>query len=269
VQSIELFAGAGGLGLGSNLAGARPQLIVERDRWCCATLRRNAHSQWPELFEGDIRSVDFRTQEGKIDLVTGGPPCQPFSMGGKHKANNDHRDMWSEAVRAVRETRPRAFIFENVKGLTRSSFSAYFSYITLQLTYPEITLADTESWAEHLTRLERHHSSGVLASNTESFRRAFSMQPTMASRSAVNGFSSSDFVMTFVPIGVSQMRRIALKRCNKTNRSAAPIGTYTDYLAATGLWFARSGILPALHCCLGSQCEMRLLICPILSEIRA
>ncbi|MFM2098648.1 MAG: hypothetical protein RLZZ366_187 [Pseudomonadota bacterium] len=160
MQSIELFAGAGGLGLGSNLAGARPQLIVERDRWCCATLRRNAHSQWPELFEGDIRSVDFRTQEGKIDLVTGGPPCQPFSMGGKHKANNDHRDMWSEAVRAVRETRPRAFIFENVKGLTRSSFSAYFSYITLQLTYPEITLADTESWAEHLTRLERHHSSG-------------------------------------------------------------------------------------------------------------
>jgi DNA (cytosine-5)-methyltransferase 1 len=160
MQSIELFAGAGGLGLGSNLAGAKPQLVVERDRWCCATLRRNAALDWPEPFEGDVRSVDFRPHEGKIDLVTGGPPCQPFSLGGKHQAHDDHRDMWSEAVRAVREAKPRAFIFENVKGLTRSSFSAYFNYITLQLTYPEITRASAESWPDHLARLEQHHSSG-------------------------------------------------------------------------------------------------------------
>ena len=68
--------------------------------------------------------------------------------------------MWSEAVRVVRETRPQAFVFENVKGLTRSSFSAYFNYITLQLTYPELTLRNDEMWPEHLSRLERHHSSG-------------------------------------------------------------------------------------------------------------
>ena len=159
MRSIELFAGAGGLGLGGYLAGANPQLIVERDRWCCATLRRNAQG-WPALFEGDIRSMDFRALAGKIDLVTGGPPCQPFSLGGKHKAHDDHRDMWSEAVRAVRETQPSAFIFENVKGLTRTSFSAYFSYITLQLTYPELTQKTEENWPDHLARLERHHSSG-------------------------------------------------------------------------------------------------------------
>ena len=160
VQSIELFAGAGGLGLGSKLAGANPQLVVERDRWCCATLRRNANSHWPEPFEGDIREVEFGKFEGKIDLVTGGPPCQPFSLGGKHKAHDDHRDMWSEAVRSVRDAKPRAFIFENVKGLTRSSFSAYFSYITLQLTYPELTRLASEAWHDHLARLEQHHSSG-------------------------------------------------------------------------------------------------------------
>jgi DNA (cytosine-5)-methyltransferase 1 len=160
MQSIELFAGAGGLGLGSTLAGAKPQLVVERDRWCCATLRRNSTLDWPEPFEGDIRDVDFRPHEGRIDLVTGGPPCQPFSLGGKHQAHDDHRDMWSEAVRAVRETKPRAFVFENVKGLTRSSFSAYFNYITLQLTYPEITRVSAESWPDHLVRLEQHHSSG-------------------------------------------------------------------------------------------------------------
>lgn len=148
--------------MGAMLAGAKPRLVVERDRWCCATLRRNGNNglRWNDPFEGDIREVDFRVHAGKIDLVTGGPPCQPFSVGGKHRAHDDHRDMWSEAVRAVRETQPKAFVFENVKGLTRSSFSAYFSYIILQLTYPEISLLAAETWLDHLSRLERHHSSG-------------------------------------------------------------------------------------------------------------
>ena len=166
MRSIELFAGAGGLGLGSQISGATPQVIVERDKWCCATLRRNAkrdEHEWPSPFEGDIRDVDFRIHADNLDLVTGGPPCQPFSLGGKHKAHDDHRDMWSEAVRAVRETRPKAFVFENVKGLTRASFSAYLSYITLQLTYPEVVQRDGEVWHEHLERLECEHTSGRTA----------------------------------------------------------------------------------------------------------
>jgi site-specific DNA-cytosine methylase len=60
-----------------------------------------------------------------VDLAAGGPPCQPFSLGGKHGAHRDRRDMWPEAVRAVRELRPRAFLFENVRGLTRPAFKAY------------------------------------------------------------------------------------------------------------------------------------------------
>jgi DNA (cytosine-5)-methyltransferase 1 len=163
MRSIELFAGAGGLGLGSLGGGVVPQLIVERDKWCCATLRRNSRhnvNSWLNPHEGDIRDVDFRPFEGRLALVTGGPPCQPFSLGGKHRAHEDTRDMWSEAVRAVRETRPKAFVFENVKGLTRSSFSAYVAYITLQLTLPEIERRDSETWPEHLARLEREHSSG-------------------------------------------------------------------------------------------------------------
>jgi len=162
VHSIELFAGAGGLGLGAYVAGATPKVVIERDRWCCDTLRRNSHVEWPTPIQGDIRETDFTSLLGKVDLVTGGPPCQPFSLGGKHRADEDHRDMWAEAVRVVRETRPRAFIFENVKGLTRSSFSAYFSYIILQLTYPEFTRAPDELWPSHLARLERHHSSGKI-----------------------------------------------------------------------------------------------------------
>lgn len=150
------------MGLGSTLAGVWPQMVIERDRWCCDTLRRNSPSleRWPEPDQSDIRNVKFSAYEGKIDLVTGGPPCQPFSVGGKHRAHDDNRDMWSEAVRAVRETRPRAFVFENVKGLTRGSFSAYFSYITLQLSYPELVQRRDERWDEHLGRLERHHTFG-------------------------------------------------------------------------------------------------------------
>jgi DNA (cytosine-5)-methyltransferase 1 len=164
MRAIELFAGAGGLGMGISKAGFRPAQIVEWDRWCCDTIRENRRAKtggighWPEPIEGDVRQVDFRKHEGKIDLVSGGPPCQPFSLGGKHRAHADTRDMWPEAVRVVRETRPRAFVFENVKGLTRASFATYLAHIVHQLTYPELTLLPGEEWPEHLARLERHHT---------------------------------------------------------------------------------------------------------------
>jgi DNA (cytosine-5)-methyltransferase 1 len=166
VQAIELFAGAGGLGMGVSLAGFKPEMVVEWDRWCCDTLRENRKvtgsviSSWPTPIEGDVRDVDFRKFEGKIDLVTGGPPCQPFSIGGRHRAHDDSRDMWPEAVRAVREIRPRAFIFENVKGLTRETFSTYLGYILLQLQYPSMERTVDENWQDHRDRLQRHHTSG-------------------------------------------------------------------------------------------------------------
>jgi len=166
MRAIELFAGAGGLGMGISKAGFKPLEIVEWDRWCCDTINRNRWGRkkpvlaWPEPIQGDIRDLDFEEFEGKVDLVSGGPPCQPFSLGGKHKAHADERDMWSEAVRVLREVKPRAFIFENVKGLTRASFATYFSYINLQLHHPEIERGRDEGWTEHLARLEQHHTSG-------------------------------------------------------------------------------------------------------------
>lgn len=166
MKAIELFAGAGGLGLGVGRAGFTPVDVVEWDRWCCDTLRENrargteAMRHWPEPREGDVRDFSFKAFEGQVDLVTGGPPCQPFSLGGRHKAFLDQRDMWPQAVRAVRETRPSAFIFENVKGLTRATFATYFSYIYLQLSYPEIVARAGEAWIDHRARLEQHHTSG-------------------------------------------------------------------------------------------------------------
>jgi DNA (cytosine-5)-methyltransferase 1 len=163
MRSIELFAGGGGLGIGLHLAGFHPVKVIERDRYCCDTIRKNQERDvdvvrgW-KLFEGDVREIDFRTFAGKVKLVSGGPPCQPFSLGGQHRAHKDVRDMFPEAIRAVREARPKAFIFENVKGLTRNSFRNYFEHIRLQLQYPDITAKRGESWADHLPRLEQHHT---------------------------------------------------------------------------------------------------------------
>lgn len=164
MKAIELFAGAGGLGMGVSMAGFKPIKIVEWDKWCCDTINQNRRAgvkevtSWPEPHLGDVRPIDFRSFEGQVDIVTGGPPCQPFSMGGKHRGFDDARDMWPQAVRVVRETRPKAFIFENVKGLTRSSFATYFSYIELQLHHPGIERRHDEDWQSHFGRLQQHHT---------------------------------------------------------------------------------------------------------------
>lgn len=165
MKSIELFAGAGGLGIGLHGAGIRPVTVVEWDAYCCDTIRQNqtlkvkSVRDW-KVLRSDVRKIDFSEFEGQVDLVTGGPPCQPFSMGGKHGAYNDVRDMFPEAIRAVREVRPRAFIFENVKGLTRGTFRNYYQYIQLQLEHPNVARKAGEAWMEHLSRLEKHHISG-------------------------------------------------------------------------------------------------------------
>lgn len=167
MKSIELFAGAGGLGIGLHQAGFHPLNVIEWDRYCCDTIRENqsrgseAVGSWTKVTEGDVRAVDFKNYQGKVQLVSGGPPCQPFSLGGKHKAHGDTRDMFPQAIRAVREAQPKAFIFENVKGLTRATFRNYFEYVRLQLEHPELTINTGEDWLDHLGRLERHHTSGV------------------------------------------------------------------------------------------------------------
>jgi DNA (cytosine-5)-methyltransferase 1 len=79
-------------------------------------------------------------------------------MGGKARGHRDHRDMFPEAVRAVRMLRPQAFMFENVRGLLRSAFRGYVEYIRLQLTYPEFPISDSVDWEINYRRLERHHT---------------------------------------------------------------------------------------------------------------
>ena len=108
----------------------------------------------PDLVhEVDVRDFDF-SKYSSVDLVAGGPPCQPFSLGGLARAHNDCRDMFPQAVRAIRELQPKAFIFENVKGLLRKSFSTYFNYIVSRLSFPSFLQIDGETWQSHAGRLQ-------------------------------------------------------------------------------------------------------------------
>jgi DNA (cytosine-5)-methyltransferase 1 len=125
MQSIELFAGGGGLALGIERAGFEHVAVVEHDCRACATLTLNA--RWP-IISDDVRALNYAAYTG-IDLLSGGPPCQPFSQGGRHLAAHDLRDMFPAIIQAVHEAQPRAFLIENVAGITRQKFAAYFGQI--------------------------------------------------------------------------------------------------------------------------------------------
>lgn len=150
MKSLELFSGAGGLAKGLEMSGFEHLAFIEFNRDACETLRSNFESS--KVFEGDIRDYDFSTLEG-VDVVAGGPPCQPFSLGGKHQAFDDQRDMFPYAIKAISELKPKAFVFENVKGLLRSTFSEYFDYIVLRLEYPSCTSEGHGNWQSHLNDL--------------------------------------------------------------------------------------------------------------------
>jgi DNA (cytosine-5)-methyltransferase 1 len=165
LTSVELFAGAGGLGMGLTHAGFRHLAVVEWNQRACETIRRNqarGHPLvrgWP-LRQGDVRDIDYACISSPVDVVAGGPPCQPFSMGGLHKGHEDTRDMFPAMAECVRRMGPRAFIVENVKGLTGPMFADYFNYIVVRLEFPEIVRAPGEAWTDHLRRLRQHKASG-------------------------------------------------------------------------------------------------------------
>ena len=165
MTSVELFAGVGGLAMGVSNAGFQHKAVVEIDAGACATIRENQRRNvqpvcdWP-FYQGDVRSFDFSALGEGVDLLAAGVPCQPWSLGGKHRGFQDERNLFPDTVAAIRTLKPKAVLIENVKGLLRQSFAKYFEYIKLMVRHPEVTRKAAESWMEHLSRLERHHTSG-------------------------------------------------------------------------------------------------------------
>ena len=164
LNTLELLSGVGGLALGLHQAGFRPKALVELDTRCIETLKKNIGIGRPfpmdtALIGGDIRKLDFRKFAGKVHLISGGPPCQPFSVGGRGAAYSDSRNMFPEAIRAVAETMPLAFFFENVPGLTQKKNKHYFEYLLRFLKTPAAKPAVAMNWQEHDNLLRSQQTS--------------------------------------------------------------------------------------------------------------
>ena len=165
LRSVELFTGTGGLALGVARAGFTHELLVEIDRHAVATLHENrtrvAEMRDWAILPVDVAEVDYEPHAGTVDLLAAGAPCQPFSLGGKHQAHRDARNMFPEVIRATRELRPRAILVENVRGLVRPNVKPYFSYVLRQLTLPERVPLEGERWQAHDARLAKAIDVGV------------------------------------------------------------------------------------------------------------
>lgn len=171
---VELFAGGGGLAIAVHQAGFRPLLFNEWARHACQTLAANVAQRVPDgekpslpkigepvpLIEGDVQKLDMTYLNGLVDVVAGGPPCQPFSLGGIAKGDEDKRNMFPHMFRAIREIQPKAVICENVRGLLRPSFKPYFEYIQRELKLPFERRDDEVAWHVHDAVLLKRLRSG-------------------------------------------------------------------------------------------------------------
>lgn len=132
LPTLDAFAGAGGLSLGLQAAGLPVTVAADSSADALQTYRR--HHRAAELLGGDIASHDFKRYKGSIAIVAGGPPCQPWSTGGKQLGHADGRDGLAHFVRIVAQVRPLAFLMENVPGLTAPGNVEYLHALTRNLT---------------------------------------------------------------------------------------------------------------------------------------
>ena len=113
LKLLDLFSGIGGFSLGLESTGFFETIaFVEKDKFCQKVLKKNFNNI---PIEEDIRNV--KGERYAADVITGGFPCQPFSVAGKRKGTDDDRYLWDETIRVVRECKPRWFIGENVEGI--------------------------------------------------------------------------------------------------------------------------------------------------------
>ena len=133
LTTLSLFSGGGGLDLGFDRAGYVHKGSYELIPICKETFTLN-RPDWKTYIgpeNGDVTKIDWTSYKGKIDIIHGGPPCQPFSIAGQQKGHEDERNMWGEFNRAVNTIRPKVFIAENVLGLMNPKFDDFVQHFIL------------------------------------------------------------------------------------------------------------------------------------------
>ena len=126
----SLFSGIGGWDLAAQRVGLSNEFHCEIKPYCINVLKAHFPNS---ITYNDITTTDFSEWRNKIDILTGSPPCQPFSKAGKMLGKNDERYLWDDYIRAIREIKPRWFVAENVSGLLTTNDGDAYEQIMLQL----------------------------------------------------------------------------------------------------------------------------------------
>jgi DNA (cytosine-5)-methyltransferase 1 len=166
LNSIELFAGGGGMALGMKRAGFRHLALVEWWKPAATVLIHNASTTtWDRdrVLENDVRVVlSDLVSLAPVTLIAGGPPCQPFSLAGAGAGHSDERNMFPAALELVRRMLPPYVVFENVPGLLRASFAPYLQYVQDQMRRPDVAPRSAdELWSDHHSRITASRGSDI------------------------------------------------------------------------------------------------------------
>lgn len=129
--SLEICAGAGGQALGLEQAGFEHCLLIEYEKEYCECLKNN-RPEW-NILCSDVRYFNGKPYRNKIDLLSGGVPCPPFSVAGAQLGADDERDLFPHMIRLIDEINPKAVMIENVRGLLDPKFDDYRNYILNQI----------------------------------------------------------------------------------------------------------------------------------------
>lgn len=188
---LSLFSGIGGLDLAAEMAGFRTVGQCEFADYPTKVLEKH----WPEVPRWrDVRTLtkeDFYAKTGlrAVDIISGGFPCQPFSVAGKQKAKKDDRYLWPEMLRAIRELAPRWVVAENVPGILRIAAADVVQ--DLEREGYHVVVFDFEAAA--VGAPHRRERVAFVANRPSEGKRSLSIQPrqTRQADTDVDGSSST------------------------------------------------------------------------------
>src|SRR5262249_44669054 len=134
--AVEICAGAGGLAEGASAAGLKHLLLVDRSEVCEKVLKHNRPWNESAVKIADIRNLDLKPFRRRVGLLSGGPPCQPWSQSGLRLGAEDQRDLLGSLPTIVADIEPEVFLFENVPGLASEQNHAYLKDVIKRLQSP-------------------------------------------------------------------------------------------------------------------------------------
>lgn len=265
LPTLDLFSGAGGLSLGLGRSGMVPLAASEMDRDALATYVE-AHAKYHigrplSVFDGDIARHSFKSLRGQVAVVAGGPPCQPYSLGGLRRGVMDIRDGLPEFLRVVDEVQPDAFLMENVPGLAKGAQLPRLSLLLNELA----SLGFNVSWqvlhAADFGVAQRRQRLFIVGSRAPGFEWP---TPTHGIGTRRAWIRASELLDPRTPMGVPNHSKVTYARTpdlrpspwdghlwNGGGRPINPDGLVPTLLASMGgnktPWLDGGDVVPAYH----------------------